>query len=138
MSTDNVFSCSVSKWYYWCTGVANNNNSGQNVSLFNNLVCKRNGLPVNLLFPGDCVPGGRHTCIVIARFIGHHCERRWFHYSKSMTLCNQHLLHNDPLKHETCLLPVYVIREIKISAADMFLVQTHVLSCASYEQSFTL
>ena len=40
------------------------------------------------------------------RFIGNQCKHWWFHFSTSITLCNQHLVHNDPWKETTCPLPV--------------------------------
>ncbi len=33
-------------------------------------------------------------------------KRRWCHYSIVITLCNQHLLHDDKLKQKSCLLPI--------------------------------
>ena len=58
------------------------------------------------IFPGDFMPGGRQSSKAKARFTGNQSKRRCCHYSTAITLCNQHLLHNDTLKLRTCLLPL--------------------------------
>ena len=54
-------------------------------------VYHRNVLAVNLIFPGDKGPYSTQNSTVITRFTGNHCERGWFVYSVSITLCNQEL-----------------------------------------------
>ncbi len=46
------------------------------------------------------------------RLIENQSKRRWCHYSIAITLCNQHLLHNDNLKQKSCLLPLTHVVDI--------------------------
>ena len=43
------------------------------------------------IIPRDFMPSGRQNSTEKARF-------KWCHYSPAITLCNQHLVHNDPLQ----------------------------------------
>lgn len=55
------------------------------------------GSSVSLCFPGRFRAQWQTKCIVKAKFIGNQPQFRWLHYSKVITLCNQHALHNDTL-----------------------------------------
>lgn len=46
----------------------------------------------------DLVLCGWQNCLVKARFIGNQPKWHWCHYSFAITMCNQHLLHNDMWK----------------------------------------
>lgn len=50
------------------------------------------------IIPRDFVPSGRQNSTEKVRFIWNLSKWRWCHYSPAITLCNQHLIHNDPLQ----------------------------------------
>ncbi len=50
------------------------------------------------------LPGGRQNCKVKASLIESQSQCQWFHYSVAI-MNNQHVLHNDILKH--CVSPVW-------------------------------
>lgn len=105
-------------WFF--SSVASTNNTGQDTSLLIHLVytwdvrsemvpgCQHDwndSQPsFSFFFFFFVVPGGRQRLHSESK-VYRESKRRWCHYSMAITLCNEHLLHDDKLKRRTCLLP---------------------------------
>lgn len=72
------------------------NNMVHNISLFNHLVCNRNGSTLNLHLLSDCVTKGSNI----------NTDVSLLHSADIITMYNQYLLHDDTQKQKTCLLSV--------------------------------